>query len=83
MKTSAIRSKLAALRRDHTKKPLIRQVEAFLPDIEAAIADGIGYAAICDVLQAADVPISPNTLKRCLYRLRMEQAAVGSEDSTR
>lgn len=71
MRPDSLRKRLAALQ----PAPLIRQVEVVLPDIEAALARKTGLAAICEALQAGGLEISVNTLKRCLYRLRLERKA--------
>jgi hypothetical protein len=78
MNRQQIRRRLARI---EPRLSLIRQVELVLDDIERALIDGAGLDEVRSALDAGGLPISKNTLKRCLYRLRQERRAQSHEVS--
>lgn len=78
MNRHQIRRRLAKI---EPRLPLIRQVERVLQDIEQALDNGASLDDVVAALDAGGLAISKNTLKRCLYRLRLERRATGVETS--
>lgn len=77
--TLAITKRLVALKDSTRWRSMSRQVADVLPAIEEAIASGVSYAAIGEALNQSGVPVSPETLKVYLYRLRKAQRAAAAQ----
>lgn len=77
MQSDPLKADLEALRSD-SSVPVIRRIERVLPEIEAALRDGVRREAVRQALNERGIKVSPQGFATALYRLRKKARRAGA-----